>query len=245
MANVITEWTAGGMEQYRVEDTLASLAEGELLAIALLGIGLAVFRPTWRVVGYPVTIVHELGHALAALSAGYRLTGITVSGDMSGATNFRGRGKLGSMWTLWWGYPMPAAVGAALIWAAATGWARVALWAMVAALFLVFLLSRSLLTVGVVLASGAALGLIAWYGTGMESTVVVFALAWLLIVGSVRGLWSVTRTHATRRGVTHSDAYMLGLRAGVLPGVFWLLTFAIAIGAAGWYGATTVVDSLS
>lgn len=245
MGDVIAAEAVGGLAQYRVEETLGSLPDGRLMAIALLGVGLAVYPRTWRVVGYPVTIVHELGHALAALSAGYRLRGITVNGDMSGATNFWARGRFGSMWTLWWGYPMPAAVGAGLIWAASTGWARVALGVLVVALCLVFLLSRSWHTVGVVFATGAVLGLTAWYGTGLVATVVVFAMAWLLIIGSVRALWSVTRSHVTRRGVTRSDAYLLGERARVVPGPFWLLTFAIAISASGWYGVTTVLESVS
>lgn len=85
------------LEQFRVDETLASLPEGQVLAIALVAIGLAVVRTTWTVVGLPVTVVHELGHAVAALSAGYRLRGITVNGDMSGATNFWARGTAGSL----------------------------------------------------------------------------------------------------------------------------------------------------
>jgi hypothetical protein len=231
-----------GIERYRVAETLGSLSDAQVVVIALLGIGLAVSRRTWRLAGYPVTIVHELGHALAALSVGYRLRGITVNGDMSGATNFWARGTFGSLWTMWWGYPAPAAAGAALIWSAGSGWARVALGVLVVALGLVFLLSRSWHTVAAVLVTGVGLGLVAWYAPGVVTTVVVFALGWLLIVGAVRGLWSVVRAHGSRRGIGSSDAYLMSRRLRAVPGVFWLLTFTVAIGAAAWYAGTSVVD---
>lgn len=223
-------------------DPLTSMPETQIMGIAAAAVLLAVAPSTWRLVGYPVTIVHELGHALAALSAGFRLRGITINGDMSGATNYWARGTPGQLWTLWWGYPAPAAVGAALIWAAMSGWSRAALAVVVAGLALVFLLSRSWRTVGVVLATGVFLGLVGWYGTAWAVNIVVFAFAWLLIVGSVRGLWAVTRSHLSRRGVTSSDAYLMGRAvAGVLPGPFWLLTYAAAIGLCGWYAVTAVL----
>jgi hypothetical protein len=106
------------------------------------------------------------------------------------------------------------------------------------------LLSRSWHTVAVVLTTGAALGLIGWHGSAWAVNVVVFAFAWLLIVGSVRALWSVTRSHLTRRGVTRSDAYLMGRTVRVLPGPFWLLTFAAAIGLSAWYVVSTVVAAL-
>jgi hypothetical protein len=227
------------------QEPLVTLPDAQILAITGLAILVALARTTWNVVGYPVTIVHELGHALAALSAGYRLRGITVNGDMSGATNYWSRGKAGTLWTLWWGYPAPAVVGAALIWAAMSGWARAALAVVVAGLALVFMLSRSWHTVGVVLSTGLVLGLVGWFGTAWTVNIVVFALGWLMIVGAVRGLWSVTRSHVTRHGVDRSDAYLLGRAARVLPGPFWLLTFAFAIAACAWYAVTSIVAAVS
>jgi hypothetical protein len=226
-------------------EPLSALPESQILIIAVAAIALAVTRRTWNVIGYPVTIIHELGHALAALSAGYRLQGITVNGDMSGATNFWSRGTAGRLWTMWWGYPAPAIVGAGLIWAASAGRSRVALAVVVAGLVLVFLLSRSWHTVGVVLATGVSLGLIGWFGSAWLVTVVVFAFAWLLIVGSVRALWSVTRSHITRRGVTRSDAYLMGRATRVLPGPFWLATFAVAIGLSAWFSVSTLIAAVA
>lgn len=241
---VTVDGIAGWLSEYRLGETLASMAEVQIVAVGLIAIGVAIHRTTWNVVGYPVTIVHEIGHALAAVVVGYRLRGITVNGDMSGATNFSGRGVFRVLWTMWWGYPAPAVVGAGLMWAVTEGWARVALAVLVVGLALTFLFSRSWHTVAVVLATGVLLGVVAWYGEPWVQNVVVFAFAWLMIIGSVRGLWVVTRTHMTRSGVTHSDAYLMSRRVRVLPGAFWLLTFAVVIGAAAWYGATTVLDVL-
>lgn len=227
------------------QEPLTALPETQILVITGLAILVAVARTTWNIVGYPVTIVHELGHAVAALTAGYRLRGITVNGDMSGATNYWSRGAAGTVWTLWWGYPTPAIVGVALIWAAMSGWARAALAVVIAGLFLVFLLSRSWHTVGVVLSTGVVLGLVGWFGSASVVNIVVFALGWLMIVGAVRGLWSVTRSHISRRGVSRSDAYLLGRATRLLPGPFWLLTFAIAIAACTWYAVSSIMTAVS
>jgi hypothetical protein len=230
------------VERYRLDETLASLPSEQVMAVAVVAIALAVYRPTWNVLGYPVTIVHELGHALAALVVGYRLHGITVNSDMSGATNFAGRGTFRVLWTMWWGYPAPAVAGAALLWAAAEGWAKVALAVLVAFLLLTFLLSRSWHTVVVVLATGVSLGLIGWYGEPWLQNIVVFGLAWLLFVGSVRALWSVSKAHATRRGLQSSDAYLMSRHARIVPGAIWLLTFFAAIAAAGWFGISSIAS---
>ena len=71
-----------------------------------------------------VTLVHELGHALVGLAVGRRFTGFVLRGDMSGHAvtvgPARGPGRVLSTWA---GYPAPAVVGAALVWAAGRGWA--------------------------------------------------------------------------------------------------------------------------
>lgn len=213
--------------------------------VVLAGVAVAASPRTWQYAGYPVTILHELGHALAALSVGFRLRGITINADMSGATNVWARGRFRTMWTLWWGYPTPAVVGAGLIWAAGNGWARVALAVLVIGLVLVFLLSRSWLTVGIVLLSAAVLGLLAWYGSDVVVTLVVASLAWLLVIGALRALWSVVRAHTSRRGLQRSDAYLLGRQVRFVPGPVWLLTFAVVIAAAGWYAATSALAVLT
>ncbi|PSL06072.1 peptidase M50B-like protein [Haloactinopolyspora alba] len=231
-------------DDVRVAETLSTMSAEVVAGIAVAAIVVALHPVTWRIVGYPVTIVHELGHVLAALTAGFRLRGVTVNGDMSGATNFSSHSALGTLWTMWWGYPAPSAVGLALIWAAANGWARLALGVLVVCLAFVFLLSRSWHTVGVVLLTGATFGLVGWYGSAAACTAVVFAFAWLLNVGGVRGLGAVLKSHTSRRGIQSSDAYMMS-RQSAVPGGVWLFTFALAIGACAWFGVTMVLDALA
>ncbi len=242
----VESWTDGVRDWFsdvRVGETLSTMSQEVVLGIAAVAVIVALHPITWRFVGYPVTIVHELGHVVAALTAGFRLRGVTVNGDMSGATNFWSHSKLGTLWAMWWGYPAPSAVGLALIWAATGGWARLALGVLVACLAFVFLLSRSWHTVGVVVLTGVSFGLVGWYGSAWVCTVVVFAFAWLLQVGGVRGLWAVVKSHATGRGVEVSDAFMMG-RQSTLPGGLWLFTFAVAIGACAWFSVTMVMGAI-
>lgn len=235
----VRDWFAN----VRVDETLATMPPSVVLGFALAGVVLAVYGPAWRLAGYPVTIVHELGHVVAALTAGFRLRGVTVRGDLSGATNFWSHSTPGTLWTMWWGYPAPAVVGWALVWAAVHGWARLALGILVVCLALVFLLSRSWLTVAVVLTSGVAFGLVGWYGSPWLCTVVVYAFAWLLTVGAVRGLWAVVRAHTSGHGVQQSDAHLMGRRSFV-PGGVWLVTFAVVIGACAWFNVDAVMTAL-
>lgn len=228
----------------RVDETLATMPQEVVVAVAAVAIATAVNPATWRLVGFPVTIVHELGHVVAALTAGFRLRGVRVNGDMSGATNFWSHNTPGTLWTMWWGYPAPAAVGWGLIWAAAHGWARLALAVLTVCLVFVFFLSRSWHTVGVVVSTGTALGLVGWYGSAWLCTVVVFAFACLLEVGALRALWAVVKAHTGGRGVETSDAYLMSTRSA-LPGGVWLFTFALAIGACTWFSATAVVDAVA
>lgn len=236
----VRDWFA----EVRVDETLATMSPEVVYGIGLAAIAVALHPVTWRFIGYPVTIVHELGHVVAALTAGFRLRGVTVNGDMSGATNFWSHSALGTLWTMWWGYPTPSLVGLGLIWAAANGWARLALVVLVACLALVFLLSRSWHTVAVVVLTGLAFGLVGWYGSAWLCTVVVFAFAWLLNVGGVRGLWAVVKAHGTRRGIESSDAFLMSRQSAIPAGV-WLFTFAVAIGACTWLSLTMVLDAVA
>ncbi len=239
----VTDGVRDWFADVRVDETLATMPSSVVLGFALAGVVLAVYGPAWRLAGYPVTLVHELGHVVAALTAGFRLRGVTVRGDLSGATNFWSHSTPGTLWTMWWGYPAPAVLGWALVWAATQGWARLALGVLVVCLALVFLLSRSWLTVAVVLTTGLAFGLVGWYGSEWLCTVVVYAFAWLLTVGALRGLWAVVRTHTTGRGIQQSDAYLMGRRSAV-PGGVWLLTFVLVIGACVWFNVASVVAAL-
>lgn len=62
-----------------------------LAVIVLVAVVLTVPRRSWRIFGLFVTVVHELGHAAAALLTLQRVTGITLRLDHSGTTTSLGR----------------------------------------------------------------------------------------------------------------------------------------------------------
>ena len=67
---------------------------------------------TWRIARHLLTIVHEGGHATAALVSGRKLSGIKLHADTSGLTVSRGRPRgPGMMLTAIAGYPAPALAG--------------------------------------------------------------------------------------------------------------------------------------
>ena len=63
----------------------------EAALILLAAAALSIPNATWRYFGLFSTVVHELGHAFAALMTGRRVTGIRLNFDHSGLTTSFGR----------------------------------------------------------------------------------------------------------------------------------------------------------
>lgn len=203
----------------------------ELLLIASAAAVLAVPQSTWRYFGLFTTVVHELGHAFAALMTGRRITGIRLNIDHSGTTTSFGRRGWGTVWSAFWGYPVPAVVGAALVWAGLAGWGPAALSLGVLILLASILFIRNgsglLILAG---ASAVSTGLVLAVPAAITGHVVV-ALGLALLVGAVRDLGKVTAVHLRRRqALASSDAYLL-FRATRIPPPVWLLLFAVVIAA--------------
>ena len=197
-----------------------------------IGLVLVVVPPLWRLVRIGVTFVHELGHAGVGVLVGRRFTGFVIRGDMSGhaVTVGRRRGP-GLALTTWAGYPMPALVGAGLVWVALAGWAPLLLLVMAAGCLLTLPFVRSWTTAGVTLAVGAAAGALWWWRSDARTATVVLAVAAVLILGAWRHWAAVARSP---RG---SDPAELARQTG-WPGWFWvgtqLLVIAAATTLAGW-----------
>lgn len=189
----------------------------------------------WRFFGRFVTIVHELGHAFAGLATGMRVTGITLRLDQGGTTHGVGRGR--AVWFGFWGYPSPAVVGAALVWASAAGWGRAALSVSVVLLALVFLFIRNL--AGVLILAGALAAVVAVVVAvpPVAQGHLTLAVGLGLVLGAARDWWNVVSVHTARRHeLGSSDAYILARKTGV-PSAVWLLAFATVIvlaGVASW-----------
>jgi hypothetical protein len=74
----------GSIEVYEVDPSSKIVVITGLVALAAVGID-----GVWRRARNVITIVHEGGHAVAALVTGRRLTGIRLHSDTSGLTLFR------------------------------------------------------------------------------------------------------------------------------------------------------------
>jgi hypothetical protein len=217
-----------------------------LAAIAAAAVAVSVPRASWRWFGLFVTVVHELGHAFAALMTGQVVKGIHLRFDHSGAMHSmsRGNGRAAAAWSGFWGYPAPAVVGVALVWAAYQGWSGLAL-SVSALLFLATLLFIRNWQ-GVVIALGCAVAavLLVWYATPVFLGYFTLAVGIALLVGAVRDWFKVFGVHTRRRHeVGNSDAYILARQTGV-PAAVWLGGFAAVITASCLAGLGAVAGNL-
>jgi hypothetical protein len=178
----------------------------------------------WRIAGHAVTLVHELGHALAAAATGADLKGITLHVDGSGLTRTRGS-TFHRFATLLSGYPAPALAGvvaAALVGAGrpATAVTAAAVVALTAAA-----LVRNLFGLLVVAVTAVAAGAALWWLPGDLTAVAVTLAAFVLVFGSLR-----SATVLVRFGQPADDAAALG-RLTRVPAAFWRTVFVTAAAA--------------
>ncbi len=230
---------------------LGTFARGEAPAITLVELmlivgsaaALSVPRATWKYFGLLSTIVHELGHAFSNLLVGRLVTGITLRLDHSGTTTSFGRSGFRSVWSGFWGYPVPAVTGAALVWAGLNGWAPAALSAGTLILMITVLFIRNAVGLFILLTTVAAfVSLILLVPPTLTGHLVV-ALGLALLVGSVRDLLNVAMVHLRHRErLNTSDAYLLSRRTSV-PSAVWLLLFAAVIGGS-WFAAWDAAGSV-
>ncbi|MGD8192887.1 M50 family metallopeptidase [Herbiconiux sp. P18] len=220
-----------------VSETWALLIEraaAPSVVSALVAVGVALVivavTPVWRVARFAVTLAHEGGHALVATLAGRRLGGIRVHSDTSGLTVSRGRPTgLGVVLTFAAGYPGPALIGLAGVWATVAGQAVAVVIGLVVLLLLALVLVRNVVGGAVVLAVGAVLVAgILLLPSGVGSALPLL-LCLVLVAGSVRSAVELgfTRRHS-RRGTSDADALA---RLTHIPAVVWVAAF-VAVTAA-------------
>lgn len=191
-----------------------------------LAAALILWRPLWNLTRHVVTLAHEAGHALAAVATGRRLTGIRLHSDTSGLTLSRGKPRgPGMVLTAAAGYLAPSLLGlggAALI---AAGRLPILLWGAVALVVAMVPFIRNVFGFGVLVASGAAVGLVAYHGSPEVQLQFGYALIWLLLLGNLRTILEAARSRSGRsdldqlRALTH------------LPKMVWtVLLIAVAVG---------------
>jgi hypothetical protein len=217
-----------------------------LAVILAAAVAMSVPRASWRWFGLFVTVVHELGHAFAALMTGQVVKGIHLRFDHSGAMHSlsRSNSRAGAAWSGFWGYPAPAVVGAALVWAAYGGWSGLALSASALLFLATLLFIRNWQGAVIALGCAAASVLLVWYATPVFLGYFTLAVGIALLVGAVRDWFKVFGVHTRRRHeVGNSDAYILARQTGV-PTAVWLGGFAAVITASCLAGLGTVAGSL-
>ncbi|MCY0903482.1 M50 family metallopeptidase [Arthrobacter sp. H14-L1] len=205
-----------------------------LILILAAAVSLAVPGVLWRHFGIYVTVVHELGHAFAALLTGQRLTGIRIQRDQSGTTHSVARGRWPAVWSGFWGYPAPAVVGAAMVLSARTGWQSAALLIGGALIVLALLFVRNAFgAVSVLFCAGVAVTLL-YLADAQVQGYVLLVLGTALLVGAALAWFTVLSVHVSHRDrLATSDAYLLYRRTGI-PSVVWLLLMGAVIAGSGW-----------
>lgn len=193
---------------------------------------LAVAPLSWKYFGLFVTVVHELGHAFAALMTGQRITGIKINSDQSGSTHSLGRGGWRTVWSGFWGYPTPAVVGAALIWSTLNGWHPAALSLSAVVILLTLLFIRNFYGAAVIFACVLGSAALLLYTSRTVQGYITLVLGVAMLVGAVRDWLNVVSVHGKRRHqLQSSDAHILARRSK-LPAGLWLLLFGLVIAAA-------------
>lgn len=206
-------------------------------------IGVAALLLTWTPIGYRLvrhlaTLLHEAGHALVAVLAGRRLSGIRLHSDTSGLTVSRGRPTgPGMVATLLAGYPAPAVVGLGGAWLVSNGYAAGTMWALVVLCALMLLLVRNLYGLWVVLVTGVGVAVLSWTTTPEVLSIAAYLMVWSLLLVAPRAVVELQRSRRRSRSRSGSDADQLAgltrLPAGLWIGLFWLMSVACLLGG-GW-----------
>jgi hypothetical protein len=222
-----------------LDDVLPGLADAasaavhdrpSVLVAGLLALLVVCWTASWRLTRGVVTIAHEGGHALVAVLAGRGLGGIRLHADSSGLTTSTGHGGgIGLVLTFLGGYPAPAALGLVGALLVATDRAPLALWVLVGLLVVTLLHVRNAFGVLSVLATGAVVGAVAWWGDPALQAGFAAALSWFLLFGGLRSVRELQRgrRRAPGRFGGESDADALARLTGV-PGGMWAAVFWLA-----------------
>lgn len=212
-------------------------------ATALLAAVLVAARATWPVTRMLVTVVHEGGHAVAALLVGRRLGGIRVHSDTSGLTISHGRPRgPGVVAMLLAGYLSPAAVGLSACLLLLKGRSLGLLWLFVLLLALLLLQIRNLVGFAVVLGTIAALAAVSWYVPPTAQSALAYLLTWLLLFAAPKPVLELARQRR-RPGLRQSDADQLARLTRAPAGLFVAL-FLIANLAGLVLGAGLLLPAL-
>lgn len=206
------------------------------LATALAAV-VVVVPGAWRTARHLLTIVHEGGHAAAALLSGRRLSGIRLHADTSGLTLTHGRSRgPGMIATAFAGYPAPAFVGLGAALLVSVERDLLALWAGLLLLTLVLLQIRNFYGLYVVLVAAVLAVGVTWWGSPVAHGLAAWGLTSFLLLGAPRAVVELQVARRRSRSRT-SDADLLS-DLTPLPAIVWvglMLLVTVACAGAGAY----------
>lgn len=197
-----------------------------VIGTGVLALLLIAWRPVWRQTRQVVTIAHEGAHGLIALLVGRQLAGIRLHSDTSGVTVSRGKPDgAGMIAVLLVGYPGPALFGIGAAFVLGQGYAVALLWGLLLALLLLLLQIRNLFGLWSVVAFGALVFAVSWWGSEQVQSGFAHLLTWFLLLAAPRAVLELQ--HSRRRGGGRSsDADQLRRLTGV-PAILWVGFFGI------------------
>lgn len=167
--------------------TQAPLPGAESALIGLAALALVLIPLFWPLVEHFSAMGHEGAHAIVGSLMGFTVTGITLTGESKGATNYARQYK-GPRWMLtgFVGYLGPSAFGLAGAKLISIGQAIAVLWLAVAGLMLLLLMIRKSFAIVSVPAAIFLLAVIIHYEHAWAEVLAAYAMTWLLLLSGVR-----------------------------------------------------------
>lgn len=164
--------------------------------MALATVAAVSIPQLWRPLRQASTIIHEMGHVLAAWATGRRVSGIKLHTDTSGVTVSAGKPRgPGMLITTLAGYPAPGLLAVLMAYLLTTGHTGAALTAYQVVVALALLLSRNVTGIASCSISLVATGLIWWHSDPTTVTYTVVALAIFYAIAGVRGTFDLIHVH--------------------------------------------------
>jgi hypothetical protein len=202
-----------------------------VLGSGALALAVVASSRVWPVARTVVTIVHEGGHALAALATGRRLAGVRLYRDTAGETVSAGRADgPGIALTTAAGYPAPSLLGLGAAALLAIGHLTGMLLFSLVLLAGLAIAVRNAYGLLAVLVAAGAVAAVCLFASAVVQAGFGYAMTWFLLLGGVRPVIELVRER--RRGrARRSDADQLA-RLTPVPAGAWVTIFGITAVAA-------------
>jgi Peptidase M50B-like len=204
-------------------------------AVGLAALGVVVVDAGWQVMRHGTVMAHEGAHAVADSLLGRQVDYIKLNFDAqkSGETNPKNKGGwLARVVAAFVGYIGPSSFGLGAAKLIQQGYIVAVLWVTLFLLGILLLLLRWSFGLLTVILAGGLVYIIGRYAPLSAQIVAAYAIAWLLLLSGVRGIWV--------RGTRSGDGGNLS-ELTLIPRVIWFLLWLAATLAAVAVGGSWLV----